>query len=289
MKRTIFTLFLFCVVCCLNAQNTKTFDCGLFSFEYPISYKAAPIQNAPHMVLKLEHGSAFFSASYWDKGFEPGTDIWDDTFVEMYKNMPVQNGEMLSVTRETLHTKGGNVKCIKAISNVHKQVYGQSINLKMLYYAVIRNEYLFVFTFCDNGQYKYGERTAQSDNFMKGLKFKNTSSSQTDFKSYLLEMVKGLNAQCPIQTDDCTTFKQVLLSGKTIMINTFVPTECYGLVDFDVFKQTLAQNYSAALDKSFVIYLRNEGYSIAYMVYNENQKFKKRIAITADDILAYYE
>ena len=30
----------------------KTFDCGLFSFEYPSYYSNNPIQESPHMVLK---------------------------------------------------------------------------------------------------------------------------------------------------------------------------------------------------------------------------------------------
>lgn len=288
MKRTIVTIFLLCVVCCLHAQNTKTFDCELFSLEYPDSYTAAPIQNAPHMVLKLERGNAFFSASYWDKEFEPGTDIWDDEFVEMYENMPVQNGEMLSVTRETLYTKGGNVKCIKAMTNVHKKFNGQTINLKLLSYAVIKDEYLLVFTFCDNGQYKYGEKTPQSDNLMKGLKFKDASSSQEDYKSQLLEVVKDMNSLCPIQSDDCTTVQQVLLSGKTIMIKALVLTGCYEFVEYNDLKEAMAQSYSFAFDKPFVKYLKREGYGIAYMIYDEKQKLKKRLSITADDILAYY-
>ncbi|MGN0231760.1 MAG: hypothetical protein ACI4A8_06075 [Muribaculaceae bacterium] len=289
MKRTIIVfLSLICVFNYVNAQSSKTFDCGLFSLEYPICYNFSPIKNAPHMVLKLESKNSYLSVSYWDKGFEPGTDIWDDVFVDMYNDLPVENGERLSVTRETLHTKGGKVKCIKIMSNMRQKVHNQAANFKMLSYIIINNEYLFVFNFCDIGQYKPGEKTTKCDNLMKGLRFKSVSLPQVDFKSDLLETVKILNAQCPIQADECTIFKQVMLVGETIMINTFIPTECYEFVDFDGFKLTLTQNLSSALEKSFVIYLKKEGYVFTYMVYDENQRYKKRITITADDILAYY-
>ena len=70
MKRYILNIFLLVPFQFIFGQTYKYFDCGLFSFDYPSVFKTTPIQNAPHMVLKLESDNYIFSASYWDKGFE---------------------------------------------------------------------------------------------------------------------------------------------------------------------------------------------------------------------------
>lgn len=174
MKRIILVTLLVFVFGHVCAQNTRNFDCGLFSLDYPSYYQKSPIQNAPHMVLKLEGSSDFVSASYWDKGFTADEDIWDDYYVEMQKHSPVQNGEVVSVTKETLATKGGNVKCLKMLSNTHNQYQGITVNLKMLTYSIIMDEYLLVFTFCSEGSYNYGQSTSREASFMKGLKLKKS-------------------------------------------------------------------------------------------------------------------
>ena len=102
------------------------------------------------------------------------------------------------------------------------------------------------------------------------------------------DVVKTLNAQCPIQADECTVFKQVILSGRTMMIKTQVDEVCFEFVDFDIFKQIMAEKMSKALDKGFVQYLDIYGFSLVYHIYNEYDKLKKTVQIKGKDILEYY-
>ena len=287
-----YTLYFFLVFMCnyINAQSVKTFDCGLFSFEYPTSFKSIPIQSAPHMVLKLESANYIFSASYWDKGLAPDVSIWDDEIYYHYKQNPFDDGTLVGITKESIQTKGGVKRCLKLKSNMYRRVQGKDVNLKMVTYLMLQNGYLFVFAFVSEGKYTKDSQTAYPDKIMKGLRLKKPSQvNTTDFDSYLIEVVKKLNAQCPIKVDRCTTNQLVLLSGKTIMIKTLIEDSCNSLVDYDEFKKKMCENFSLSLDKAFVRYLDKNGYSLVYMIYNENDRFKKKVTITGRNILDYYK
>lgn len=178
MKRILSVLLLVFTVGHIYAQTTKTFDCGLFSFEYPISYKAVPITYAPHMVLLLENGNDSFSASYWDYDLDSETDIWDDRFVEYYKQVPVKDGKVICVSREHIYTKDGYAKCLKILSNAQICESGTSHNYKMVNYVMVKGEFLLVFCYGSIGSYTYGDRTLQTDILMKGLKLKGNYLKQ---------------------------------------------------------------------------------------------------------------
>lgn len=101
MKRYItFGLFILFWISFVSAQQLKTYDCKHFSFEYPSAFKSTTIQNAPHMVLKLDSDNYILSASYWDKGFDSNISIWDDELFELYKQNPVGDGTLVSITKE---------------------------------------------------------------------------------------------------------------------------------------------------------------------------------------------
>ena len=97
-----------------------------------------------------------------------------------------------------------------------------------------------------------------------------------------------MNSQFPMQVDDCTTYLQMILSGKTIILKTLVEDDCDDLIDYDEFKSKACKNYSVALEKDFVEYLDKKGFSIVYMIYNADDLLKKKIPITAKDILEDY-
>lgn len=146
---------------------------------------------------------------------------------------------------------------------------------------------LFIIGFTAPGKYTKASSTSYPEKIMKGFMFKS-ADREVDFDKYLIEVVKKLNAQCPMQIDPCTTYLQVLLSGSTVMIKTLVEDACDTLVDFDEFKNKMCENFSVALDKSFVQYLDRNGYSVMYLIYNENDRLKKKVNITARDILSFY-
>jgi len=97
-----------------------------------------------------------------------------------------------------------------------------------------------------------------------------------------------LNSQCPMQIDQCTTHMNVVLAGKTLMIKTMIDDSCENLVDYDEFKKKMCENFSVALEKPFVQYLDRNGYTMTYMIYNEYDRFKKKITISGREILNYY-
>lgn len=289
MKKSILFILFVCLSDMLNAQTMKTFDCGLFSLDYPSSFKSVPIQNAPHMVLKLESDNYILSASYWDKGLDKSISIWDDKIYELYKQNPVGDGTLISITKESIQTKGGARRCLKLKTNMHRQVQGANVYLKMVSYLMLQDGYLYTFAFVSEGKYTKDSPTTYPDRIMKGLRIKKSSQvNSADFESYLIEVIKKLNAQCPMKVDACTTHLLVLLSGKTIMIKTLIEDSCDNLVDYEEFKRKMCGNFSASLDKAFVQYLNDNNYSLVYMIYNENDRLKKKITISGSDILNFY-
>lgn len=290
MKRLILYSVLVCICNLITAQPVKTFDCGLFSFDYPTPFKPIPIQNAPHMVLKLESDNYTFSASYWDKGLAPDVSIWDDDIYRLYKQNPVGDGTLIRISKESIQTKGGVKRCLKLKTNLHRRVKGKDVYLKMVSYLMLQNGYLFTFVFVSEGKYTKDSPTTYPDKIMKGLRLKQISQVKTsDFESNMIEVIKKLNAQCPMKVDNCTTHLLVLLSGKTIMIKTLIEDSCNSLVDYNEFKKKMCENFSASLDKAFVQYLDENEYSLVYMIYNENDRLKKKVTITGRNILDHYK
>ena len=293
MRKVFFFIIITLVsVTAINCQSNQTFDCDLLSFEYPSSFKNIPIQQASHMVLKLESKDYFFSISYWDKGYGDEVNAWNDEVYSMYNSFPVDNGSLESVTKETISTRGGDIKCLKLKSNTSKTVQGRDLRIENVSYIVIENGYLYVFTFMSNGAYSRSNSKTYPDNIMEGLKLKHPTQKNEiidDLDDHLLEVVKSLNAQCPVKADECTTFENVILSGKTITIKTVIPDECEPFIDIELFKNRMCSNFSKALDRRFFEYLKEKQYSVVYMVYNEYNEYKNRVSISPQDVLYYYE
>lgn len=272
--------------------TNKSFDCGLLSFEYPSSFKNVPIQQAPHMVLKLESKDYFFSISYWDNEYPDEMTAWDNLIYSLAQNYKIDDGVLVSITKDMLVTKGGDVKCLKLKFNIQEKVQGYDFKMKNLMYIVVNQGYLFMFSFMSEGQYAQSDPTTNYDNIMKGLKLKHithTEDKKDDFYDTLLKYVKTLNAQCPIESDECTVFENVILVGNSITIKTVIPDECEPFIDLELFKYTMCSNFSKALDRQFFEYLKKEKYNVVYMIYNEYNEYKNRVTISAQDVLYYYK
>ena len=291
MKKSIIVLGIaatFIYVSCQQVQvqnQVQNFDCGLFSLEYPSSFHSIPIQNSPHMVLKLENDSCIFSASYWEAQIPRHISAWDDGLIEEYKDFFANDGILAEMTKETIQTMGGPRRCLKIKTNMTEGTQGMSLDLKMVSYLVIDKGYLYLFAFISPGKYIKGSETNYPDKIMMGLNFKSPDILDFDFDEYMLEAVKKLNAQCPIKVDTCTTHLNFFLAGNTIMIKTLIDDSFDKLVDYDEFKRKVCENYYLSLDELFVEFLDEKGYSIVYMIYNENDRFKKKIKITCKDIM----
>ena len=115
-----------------------------------------------------------------------------------------------------------------------------------------------------------------------------TASESDQVREWFEQNAKQMNAQCPIRADEITTFKQVLLSGKTMMIKTQILNEYIDEIDFDEFKRLKCENYSKLLDKKFVEFIKNSGYIIQYVVFDEKGRAITKVDILGEDILEYY-
>lgn len=175
MRKTILYVALF-VILSLSAgcQTKKTFDCGLFTLEYPKEFNTVPIQNSPHMVFKAVSNNYYLTASYWDYGLDENISIWDDHLYEQYKQMPIPDGAIVEISRETIKIKDNQLRCLKIKTNERQQWYDGVVGL--VYYLLIHDGYLFTFAVGSNvDTYSVGSTTPYPDKLMCGLKFKTIS------------------------------------------------------------------------------------------------------------------
>lgn len=129
------------------------------------------------MVFKAISDNYYLTASYWDYGFDDNVNIWDDQVYEQYKQMPVPDGYIVEVTRETIRIKDDQVRCLKIKANESPQWYDGDVG--MVYYLLIRNGYLFTFAVGSNvDTYYVGSATPYPDQIMEGLRFKSSSKKE---------------------------------------------------------------------------------------------------------------
>ena len=175
MRKTLLFVALFAIIfLTVGCQANKTFDCGLFTLEYPNEFNPVPIQNSPHMVFKAVSDNYYLTASYWDYGLDDSVNIWDNQVYEQYKQMPVPDGAIVEITRETIKIKNEQVRCLMVKTIERPQWFDGEVGL--VYYLLIHDGYLFTFAVGSNANtYSVGSATPFPDKLMGGLKFKITS------------------------------------------------------------------------------------------------------------------
>lgn len=287
MKRVL--LFLLGIVLFMSFANAsqamKHFRGDLFSLDYPSDFSVIPISKAPHMCLKIGNNTCIFTASCWNKGYDANTSIWDDEIYESCKSIPV-NGDLLGVDKVIIATKQGKRRSIRIMSVIK----GSLSSTCSVSYMMIHNGYLFVFCFfSEQDDLFISSGLNHQERFLKGLAFKNAKEKNEDFYSYLLKTIKGLNAQCPFKSDEITTYKNIILSGKTVCIKMEISDDYIESIDYSVLKSNLCANFSRALKKEFIMYLETHKYSMSYFIYDEEESLYKLMTISPQDILDYYD
>ncbi len=269
-----------------DAQRMQIYKGERFTLSYPSDYATVPIQNAPHMCLKLGNERYLFTASYWDKGYRDGTSIWDDEIYEACKSLPV-NGALLSVDKVMVTTNQGNRRSIRVMSRID----GEYTTTYTVNYFMINDSYLYIFGFLSDRSIFLSKDLNYQKNFLKGLSFNKNEgvSLSDDFYSYLLETVKTLNAQCPVKTDEITTIRSCVLSGKTVCIKLEVPNDVIDSVDYSLLKSIYCKNFSKAVPKYFFVYLNKYGYSLSYLIFDDLSELHKVMNILPSDVMAYYQ
>ena len=294
--------------CC---STTKTFDCGLFSLEYPSIYSNNPIRESPHMVLKITSNDSYFSASYWNYDLDDSISIWDDNIYESYKerymNLPSdKDAVFVDISKVMVETKSDKIRCLKILFNCKMEISGQLVQCKCTHYITTFQGNLFVFGYASEGKYKKGDSTLEIEKLLHGLKFKNVpqitkrnngssktiesnTNSKEHFEKKLLETIKTLNAQCPIRTDECSTLTQVLLSGNSIMYKVIVDDDCVDYIDIDEFKDAVCYNESKAVGKQFAELMIRYSYLLKYALFDTSNILIDVVLISGYDILKYCE
>lgn len=217
-------LLLTCLYTSLFAQ--KTFDNGLLSFTYPSYFKNSEISNAEHMVLKLESNKYTFTISLWDYKYkmDESVDAWDDAIYNNYNGFSPGNSKFVSIERCLISTKTGKEHSLKIKTNS----YENKIKFKHLFYLIIKNGYLFVFSTTSEGTYTKNTPTTYEDNLIKGVSFKNIRKSKNNtelpqevlnqIKNTYMSFCKELNEQTPLYVDDITTLISAVFIDWTITI-----------------------------------------------------------------------
>lgn len=163
----LFSIFVLSLTSC--AQGYKTFDSGLFSFEYPSKFNNERINNSPHMLLKLMSDDCILTIAQWDYNVDESVSIWDDEIYESYKDYsPVPNIKNIQTLKSSIKTKQGVTKCLKVLGNMNQNGF----TAKVATYLFIHKGFFFIITVTDQGTYSVNSQTTKQDKLLERLEFK---------------------------------------------------------------------------------------------------------------------
>ena len=238
------------------------------------------------MYLKLKSDKYIFSVTVRDA--DGINDIWDDVLVQRYKNRPMRNGRVVSVDKKQVQTKSGLLHCLKTYDNIKYEEKGVSSDYKILNFMFLENDKVYVLSFMSSGKYAYSYSTPYEDNIVSTFTIKNisqeTSINKNNINDYLIECIKTVNQQLPMQIDECTIVNSMLLVGQSIIIKETVLYGFEEFIDYNMFKQQLINNFLAVMPKSFFDSVSHQNYSFQYHIYNETGQLKKVEKISFEEI-----
>ena len=133
------------------------------TFCYKMEFKKAAINNAKHMLLKLEKYRQTISLSKWNYGIDDSYTIWDDEIVKMTKdNIDNSKAQLISLEKKYISTIKGKKKALVAITFFPK------INMHFVTYQILHKGNLIQVMVSDYGKY---DKQMQSlyDKYVYGL------------------------------------------------------------------------------------------------------------------------
>jgi hypothetical protein len=295
-------------------ESMEIFDCGLFSFEYPSTFKTIPIQNAPHMILKLESDDYMVSISYWDYGLGEDASIWNDEYFERYKQMPIEDGSLVDIAKVGVQTKEGFVKSLKLKTNINSRNNDLTTCAKLLTYLIFHNGCLLVFVFESEGAYPIPMPehypTTYPDEIMKGLTLKSNKDNlkafddETDdnndvFERTLIQTIhneiesatQDYNKDLPEKIGYGMTMIRCALEGHTIVYT--IRWEGMGQSDFsakdiaelkDGLIEGMIKEKDSPIMKVMLNSMREYGYYFIYRFINEREESLCSIKINPFEI-----
>lgn len=278
MKRIFILVNFLFISFVLSAQ--KTFESEIFSFTYPSTYKSLKIENAPHMVLKLDYNEGLFSISNFDrtKELNESTDIWNDVY-NIYNGWAPKGSNFVSIDKYTLNIKSGKERCLRLKTNS----IIKGVKIKNIIYIILYDKTLLVFNFLSAGTNTPESSTEIEDNIMKGLRLKQ--NTKEDISQHLINSIKQLNQQCPIHPNEFTTINNVILIGNTIAVYIVIDNDFINYFDIDKFKKNTISALKKALSNS--IGFKQEivdKYRMNYFIFNSDGEMEHLITIQSSDV-----
>jgi len=178
MKRILILAFASLLATLSFAQNSTSkvykSEIGHFSFTYPAYLEQQKINNASHMLLKLDSKNYSLSISLWEYDFERSITIWEDdlvaNFLDADKSMP--NSQVEKSCEKMYLTIANTVKvqCLKSIIRTTNYYQGHTIKGQQITYRFLHNGNYLQFCFFVFDDHNYWNKVSFSDDIMKGLK-----------------------------------------------------------------------------------------------------------------------
>ena len=167
MKQMIISFVLLTCFSFVKAQNQiYSNNKEGISFSYTNNFKRTSIQNAKHMLLKLESGTTTIALSKWNYGIDDSYTIWDEEIVQLTReNLKNSGTSIISFDKRYVSTKSGKKKALVAIT------YSSSVNMHLLSYQFLYKGNLIQVVVSNRGKYDKGMLTTY-DKYVSGLQIK---------------------------------------------------------------------------------------------------------------------
>ena len=135
-------------------------------FTYPSKFHKSKIQNASHMLLKLECDKTTLALSYWDYDLDSSYTIWDEDIVQFAKDNIRKTGtSLVSINKRFVNTSSGKKKCLVSIVN------SIEYSIHMVTYQFLHNGNLYQIVISNSGMYRKGMLSVYDD-YINGLYLK---------------------------------------------------------------------------------------------------------------------
>lgn len=158
----------------ISTSKVYKSDFGHFSFEYPSYLEQQKINNAPHMLLKLDSKNYSLTLALWEYDFERSITIWDEDIVSnfLHADKSMTNSQVEKSCEKIYLTLANNtkVKCLKSEIKTTNTHQGQTIKYKQITYRLLHNGDYLQFVFFVFDYHNYWSKSQFSDEIMKGLK-----------------------------------------------------------------------------------------------------------------------
>lgn len=136
------------------------------NFTYPSKFQKSSIQNATHMLLKLESGKQTIVLSKWNYDLDSSYTIWDEEIVKITKeNVQRTGASLVSIDKRYVNTAQGKEKVLVSIVNMGRY------NMHAATYQFLHKGNLWQIVITNSGTYNKALLSTY-DGYISGLSLK---------------------------------------------------------------------------------------------------------------------